>query len=236
MTDTLEPTELGAILGLFAHDLRNPLSALRSNLGFVASSDATLDDDAREALADSSVSCDTLLRIIDNLDVFARSLRGETLGRDGVSANNLLDEARAQHVDLAKSHAVTLVVEQVPPDKSPWLAVNAGAAATALSNLVRNAIQHAGGSGKVTVGLSADASKCVIRVEDSGLAIPEGGEEVALSLVGQLTAKRDGRSRYSYGLGLYAASRSAELAGGVLRVASSNGKNVFELELPVASE
>ena len=59
---------------------------------------------------------------------------------------------------------------------------------------------------------------------------------MALSLVGQLTAKRDGCSRYSYGLGLYAASRSAELAGGVLRVASSNGKNVFELELPVASE
>ena len=37
MPDLLDPVTFGELLGLLAHDLRNPLSALHSNLGFLTS-------------------------------------------------------------------------------------------------------------------------------------------------------------------------------------------------------
>jgi signal transduction histidine kinase len=113
------------------------------------------------------------------------------------------------------------------------LDVNAGAAATALSNLLRNAIQHAGSSGSVRASLAVAGDQCVISVHDSGASIPPESVAMALSLAGQLRAKRDSRSRYSYGLGLYSARRAAELAGGSLLVGTAESGSVLELVLPV---
>ncbi len=231
--DAPKPADMGAVLGLFAHDLRNPLSALRSNLGFVVSSGGELDPDVREALEDSSVSCESLLRIIDNVEVLARDLRDEELAKDGVSAATLLDEALARHQTLAASHSVNLAVDPGPRDKSPWLAVNAGAAATALSNLLCNAIQHTGSGGSVRAELVVNGDQCIIRVQDGGAALQPEDAAIALSLLGQLSAKREGRARYSYGLGLYSARRAAELAGGLIRLGTAETGNVFELVLPV---
>src|SRR5690606_2579663 len=65
----LDPRIVGPLLVLVAHDLRNPLSALHSNVGFLESATEPEDQDIREALSDITVSCSSLNQIIDNLEL-----------------------------------------------------------------------------------------------------------------------------------------------------------------------
>ena len=52
MKEELSSELISSLLGLFAHDLRNPLSALHSNVSFLGSVLGTGDNDAREGLED----------------------------------------------------------------------------------------------------------------------------------------------------------------------------------------
>jgi signal transduction histidine kinase len=76
MKEELSSELVSALLGLFAHDLRNPLSALHSNVSFLSSVVATTDTEAHEALEDVAASSDALGHITDNLELFALALDG----------------------------------------------------------------------------------------------------------------------------------------------------------------
>ena len=62
MKEELSSELVSALLGLFAHDLRNPLSALHSNVSFLASVVNAGDTEAHEALEDVAASSDALAR------------------------------------------------------------------------------------------------------------------------------------------------------------------------------
>src|SRR5688572_5707328 len=64
----LDWRNLGALLGLIVHDLRNPLSALHSNAGFLDILLRGADAETREVLLDFGVSCTSLGHIIENLE------------------------------------------------------------------------------------------------------------------------------------------------------------------------
>src|SRR5215470_9401055 len=76
MNDELSPELVSALLGLFAHDLRNPLSALHSNVSFLGSVVGQAEAEAHEALEDVAASSDALGHITDNLELFALALDG----------------------------------------------------------------------------------------------------------------------------------------------------------------
>ena len=67
-----EPGVLGDILGLLAHDVRNPLAALSSNVGFLGMISDDLTEDAREAIEDIQLSMEVLGRIADTMEVLSR--------------------------------------------------------------------------------------------------------------------------------------------------------------------
>src|ERR1041384_2124823 len=76
MKEELDAELVSALLGLFAHDLRNPLSALHSNVSFLGSVVTAGDSEAHEALEDVAASSDALGHITDNLELFALALDG----------------------------------------------------------------------------------------------------------------------------------------------------------------
>ncbi|MBM4364480.1 MAG: HAMP domain-containing histidine kinase, partial [Deltaproteobacteria bacterium] len=106
---------MGELLALVAHDLRNPLSALHSNLGFLRSVLDDADPDAREAIDDGLVSCDGLAQIIDNLDLLAGALREPGRVPEAgsfVDVGALLDEVVHVTRAMAGSHGVELRAER----------------------------------------------------------------------------------------------------------------------------
>jgi signal transduction histidine kinase len=217
MKEELSPELVSALLGLFAHDLRNPLSALHSNVSFLGSVLGTSDNDAREALDDVAASSDALGHITDNLELFALALEGAK-PRDAheFPLRELLREAAQKSRRFAESYRVVLEVDAESAGEMRGSA-NRDMLLRALSNLVRNAIQHAGESGKVTVRAHRDGPELVVSVSDSGTPLSSEVKQSAFTPEGQLSTKNVAGGRYSRGLGLYAARIATQIAGASVR-------------------
>lgn len=217
MKEELSPELVSALLGLFAHDLRNPLSALHSNVSFLGSVLGTADTDAREALEDVAASSDALGHITDNLELFALALEGAK-PRDAheFPLRELLREAAQKSRRFAESYRVSLDVD-VDSAAELRAVANRDMLLRALSNLVRNAIQHAGESGKVTVHARGKGSEVIVSVFDSGTPLSAEVRTTAFTPEGQLSTKNVSGGRYSRGLGLYAARIATSIAGAVVR-------------------
>src|SRR5690606_16015673 len=134
---------LGRLLALLAHDLRNPLSALHSNLGFLATVLGDPDPDVADAISDGLVSCEGLSHIIDNMDLLGHSLRGrEPAATRRIRLASFVEEVVGACRTLAESHGLRIEIlnELAQPDVE--VMANRELLARALSNLVRNSIQH----------------------------------------------------------------------------------------------
>lgn len=230
MKEDLSSELVSALLGLFAHDLRNPLSALHSNVSFLGSVVGSGDTEAHEALEDVAASSDALGHITDNLELFALALDGAKLREaHEFPLREVLRESAQKSRRFAESYRVNLHVDSESAGDMRALA-NRDMLMRALCNLIRNSIQHAGESGKVSVHALRDGAKLVVAVTDSGVALaPEVGEQ-AFTAEGQLSTKNVSGGRYSRGLGLYAARIAASI-GGVTVQRSNEPDGRFELRL-----
>src|SRR6478752_216978 len=185
MNEELSPELVSALLGLFAHDLRNPLSALHSNVSFLGSVVGAEDTEAHEALEDVAASSDALGHITDNLELFALALDG---AKPREMHEFLLREAAQKSRRFAESYRVTLEVDADSAAELRGLA-NRDMLLRALSNLIRNAIQHAGETGKVSVRAARGSAGLVVGVSDSGSPLAKEMGEAAFTAEGQLSTK-----------------------------------------------
>jgi NtrC-family two-component system sensor histidine kinase KinB len=217
MKEELSSELVSALLGLFAHDLRNPLSALHSNVSFLGSVVSAADTEAHEALEDVAASSDALGHITDNLELFALALDGaKPREAHEFPLRELLREAAQKSRRFAESYRVNLDVD-VESASNLRGAANRDMLMRSLCNLIRNAVQHAGESGKVSVRAGRDGSELVVGVTDSGMPLAREMGEQAFTAEGQLSTKNVAGGRYSRGLGLYAARIAAQVAGAGVR-------------------
>ena len=233
MANELTLELVGELLSLLAHDLRNPLSALHSNVGFVGSLIDQSNTDAQEAIADALLSCDGLTHIIDNLEVLSQVMTGTD---DFTAAPFVLaavvNDTLKRNLPLAKSHEVALELEEASAHLQDRVIAHREMAGKAINALVRNSIQHAPPGSVVSVGVRVDPEFCHVQVEDDGTALAEQVIESAFTAAGQISTKGVRGGRYSRGLGLYTARVCAEAAGARVSVQkSAHGGNVFRLTL-----
>ena len=212
MPDSYDPKTISELLALFAHDLRNPLSALHSNLGFVASSIDAEQRDLHEALRDALISCEGLAHLIDNLEVFGRGITESSAAPRPTALGPLLTEQLGKCRSMADSHGVALMLVAPPPSGVRVLA-NPELLACCLSNLIRNSIQHASGNEPVRISVYVEAATCRVLVEDDGTPVPQAARETVFTATGQLQAKNSPGIRYARGLGLLCARLAADAAG-----------------------
>lgn len=233
MTRSDDPLLLSQLLSLVAHDLRNPLSALHSNAGYLQAVAGTGSDDVREALDDVVSSCSSLGYIIDNLELLGIALEdAPPLEPAPLSLTDVTAEAVQQCLPLSLSYRVELKVEQEPGADASFVLANRDMLRRALANLVRNSIQH----GARDVDVTIHVGRGVVRVEDGGPELAPELAERAFTAAGQLECKSHPAGRYSRGLGLFAAAVAAKAAGATLKVVPPRAQrgNAFELRVPLA--
>ena len=231
MNEKLEPKVLGGLLGLIAHDLRNPLSALHSNVGFIGSMLPTDSEDAREALSDALVSCEGLVAIIDNVELLSQSLSGvKERATESFSAAAVVAEVVSALTPIANSHEVKLELEAGASDTILQIVAHRDMYRRALSNLVRNGIQYST-TGPVVVGVCDAGDRVAVIVSDHGPRLAIELEHEAFSAAGQLQTKGKASGRYGRGLGLFCASYAARVAGAAVElIEPPEGKtNAFAL-------
>lgn len=236
MEDPLEPHVIGELLGLIAHDLRNPLSALHSNISFLGSVLDDADDDSREALADAVVSCDGLSWIIDNLDLLSYVLRGRPpMASARLPIAPLVGEVVARIGGAACSHGIEVVVDPALATLQTHVRAHREMLSRALGNLLLNAIQHGRGDSPIRISAREEDGHCYVRIVDAGVPLAEELRGDGFSAAGQLASKGMGGGRYSRGIGLYSAKVAAIAAGADVAWAEPDaGGNAFELRAVVA--
>jgi signal transduction histidine kinase len=232
-----DPGALGSLLALIAHDLRNPLSALNSNVGFLESTPDLPDSETKEALADVSASCSSMKHIIDNLELLGLSVQETSikLERSPIVLWELVHEVLEELKPIAASYGARTEFKSAR-SSVPRVVVHREMMSRALGNLVFNSIQNGGTSAPILITVAAEGDQGVVRIVDRGPIVAEALRRTAFTAEGQLTCKGDPRGRYSRGLGLFAASVAAKLAGAEARSASPIAEsNVFELGARLAS-
>lgn len=228
----LDGAVLGALLGLFAHDLRNPLSALHSNVGFIGSIVDQDDQDAAEALSDALVSCDGLAAIIENLEQLAQYLAGaRTRPVEQVNLVALVDDIIGRNQALAHSHGAQLEVDRASLQRAGIVRSSREMLGRCIANLVRNGIQHGGSLAPIVVSADSDAEFVTLYVRDQGPSVLPELADAVFTAPGQLKSKSRSGGRYSRGLGLFCAASAASLASVALSAAPHGAGSEFRLRM-----
>ncbi len=213
MEERLDSALMARLLGLLAHDLRNPLSALQSNVNFIGGAAFGADPEIREAVADAVVSCEALGHVIENMEILGQGLtRAPVRLLEPVALLPIVEEGVATHRELASSHGARLELAPSRLDHSLQVMTHRDLLSRALGNLIRNAIQYAS-SGTVTVTIEREVRHARVIVADPGPRLDPALAEVAFQVQGQLEVKSNARGRYGRGLGLYCARTAATMAG-----------------------
>jgi PAS domain S-box-containing protein len=215
-------------IGVLAHDLRTPLSAISMGANALMLRDDMPEVGVRGAqrILRSAQRMNSLIaQVLDFTRV--RSGTGLELVRGPLDlahlSANLLEEFQAAHPD--RSFDLRLQGDL----RGTWDGDRLG---QVLSNLVSNAVHHGAVESPVVVSLEGRAESVLLEVENQGDAIPK-------ELLGTLFEPfRRGRPLLSrgaadgLGLGLYIAERIVAAHRGKMRASSDERGTVFRVELP----
>jgi two-component system, NtrC family, sensor histidine kinase HydH len=205
---------LGQMAGVMAHELRNPLTSLKGHAQLLAE---MVQGRPRE-LAKAEVvvrEAERLQRLTEDLLAF---IRDGSIAPEEVPTSELFEHALR---DVA-SQRVDLDLTDAPPS----LHVDKVRISSAISNLVRNALQATTSNERVHVRVAQDNRDVVVEVRDHGPGIAPGDEERIFEPF--FTTQIHGT-----GLGLAVARRAVEGHGGSLHaVSSATGGAVFQIRLP----
>jgi K+-sensing histidine kinase KdpD len=227
-----EPPEvLGDVLGMLAHDVRNPLAALSSNVGYLTMVGESLSTDVKETIADLQLSIEVLGRMADAIEVLSGELLAISSGQAvPVSAVGVVHAIWPAVERAGVSHNVRTGHKVSTDARGKAVEVHLR---RALAALLHNAVACSPPGGTVLLTCEPAGSELVYRVDDSGHRLEREFRDVAFWASGQMVTKGKVEGRYSRGLGLYIAGRSARLAGVTLRVADVPVGNRFELVVPL---
>ena len=214
------------LLADVSHELRNPLAVIQGELEAIQDG-LHAPDEARIA---------TLLGEVEVLSRLVDDLRTVTLAEAGTLALHpeptdlvvLIEDVAGSYAGLAAADGVELTTEV--DDDFPLLEVDPLRLREVLTNLVSNAVRHAGSPGSVELGAAAVDGWVELRVVDSGAGIdPE-----VLPRVFERFAKDPASP--GFGLGLAIARGLVEAHGGTLVAASEVGEGAtMTVRIPLAT-
>lgn len=222
--------ELRLLTDSLAHDLRSPVSRLRSAAH--AAAQAPTQAEQEELLGSVIRQADSLMRILTTVLEISRS--EARTGRKQFAwfdVGELAAELAEMYDPLADERGAILVY-----DRPAWpvpLFGHRQLLAQAISNLIENAIRYGAAGGEILVRVEPSERTIRIEVADRGPGIPPERREEARRRFGRLDTSR---SDEGAGLGLALAESIAHLHGGQLQLEDNRPGLLTVLSLPVHGE
>jgi signal transduction histidine kinase len=219
-----------AFLAGVAHDLRNPLSAIRM---------ATQAPSARKATDEPRLQAmlDLVQRQVDRLERIA----GDFLDAARIEAGQLeltmddrdLRDVGRSAVELYASSSAAHRIRLQLPDAPVLVRCDSARLDQVVNNLVSNAIKYSPDGGRIEITLERLGDEAILSVTDEGIGVTR---EDLLHIFEPF--RRGARLKNvvpGLGLGLAMARRIVERHGGRIEVASTPGRgSTFRVMLPVA--
>ncbi|MGI5451858.1 sensor histidine kinase [Streptomyces sp. CA-249302] len=220
-----------AMVSDVAHELRTPLSTIRSWLeaaqdGLAASDEAFVASLLEEALL--------LQHIVDDLQHLAQADAGRLrLHPEPLRLRELLDHVTAAHRGGAETAGVTLTTRI---EDTPVLHADPARLRQTIGNLLSNAIRHTPPGGTVTLRSRSVGDEIVIEVADTGSGIAAADLPRVFDRFWRADKSRS-RQTGGSGLGLAIVRQLTEAHDGTVAVTSTpNTETIFTLRLPRTSD
>ena len=212
-----------------AHELRTPLSVLRTGLEVALARDRTPDEN-RAALGAAHREALSLCRIADELLMLSR-LNGEVMvDRQRINLRALLSEIAATVGPLAQAREIKLTVDA---HEDVFVNGNTGHLRRLIINLLDNALKFTPAGGSIDVGLKSDANRAILRVADTG----EGIHPAELPHIFDRFFRGAGSQGEGSGLGLSLCREIARAHGGEIAAANlPSGGSAFVVTLALYHE
>lgn len=165
---------LGKLAASLAHEIRNPLSAIKLNLEFVRMSD--INDEVRESIISSIEAATRIQTLIETTLDFSRSSMNDCVAQ---SLNDVVSQALDIMITRAKVLNIN-IIEQLDPNL-PSVYFNKNKILQVVLNLLTNAFEAVEKNGNVFVktyrSKTNQGAFTVLEIEDTGKGISDENKE-----------------------------------------------------------
>jgi two-component system OmpR family sensor kinase len=213
-----------------SHELRTPLAAIRGYAELSRRSRSPVPDEVAHVLRRVESEAQRMTTLVEDLLLLARLDAGRPLAQDPVDLTMLVVDAVGDAHAAGPRHDWQLDL----PDEPVVVTGDGARLHQVLANLLANARTHTPEGTTVTVGVSAQGDRAVLRVADHGPGIPEA----LLPHIFERFARGDSsrsRAAGSTGLGLSIVHAVVTAHRGTVSVDSSPAGTTFEVRLPTVA-
>ena len=207
------------------HELRTPLAGMRANLDALVRNPGLPAEQRATLLGATTAELERAVHVLEGLQALARGEASESLAREDVELDDVIDAA--VYAARRRHPAVRYTLDE------PFAAASVRGWADGLRLLVDNLLDNAAlhGGGDVHVGLARNNGHVVLRVEDDGPGVgPADRARVLEPFVRAAPAGAPGT-----GLGLTIVVQQAALHGGAVALGESRlGGLAVEARLSVS--
>ena len=219
------------VLGVVAHDLRNPLATIALHAAALEPAEAQperRDPRHSEAIKRAARHMNRLIQ--DLLDVVVLEAGRLSVQRAPLAPQELIEEAADMQQALAAASSIDLRVD-VPPDLPPILG-DRDRLLQVFENLIGNALKFTESGGQVTVGAAQEQSAAIFWVTDTGRGLSSQELARVFDPFWQASARS---GRLGAGLGLPITKGIVEAHGGRIWAESTPGRGAtFFFSIPLA--
>ncbi len=214
-----------------SHELKTPLTSMKVLADSINGQEDVPLELYKEFMGDIGNEIDRETKIInDLLSLVKMSRSAADLNISSVNVNELLELILKRLRPIAQKKNVELVLESFRPVSAE---VDEVKLTLAITNLVENGIKYNKPDGWVHVTLNADHQYFYIKVEDSGIGIPEDSLEHIYERFYRVD-KSHSREIGGTGLGLAISRNAILMHRGAIKVFSTEGEGtIFNVRIPL---
>lgn len=221
-------------IGNVAHELRTPLSTVKTNTE-VALFDDTMKDELRDTLMSNIEELDRISNIINNLLSLSASVRPERIEFKSVDLGTIVESVVEKLRSLASRKQLEVTV-RMSERRAVW--GNGSALEQIVSNILKNAIRFTPHRGRIAITIqSLGSSEIELSIQDSGSGIPRKDLFHVFEPFYRADSSRTRARGEGSGLGLTIVSELVKLHNGKITVRSAEGRGTSVLVLlPAAAD
>lgn len=222
------------MLANISHDLRAPLTAIRSSIDLINSMETISKEDIESTLGLIDRRVSTLESMVQDMYyLFCVEDEGRKLDLKDVDAGSFLEDYffDATVDSRYDNHDMHL---EVPMDLKCTIRIDVQKTIRVLDNLFTNAAKYSGDGSEIVLGAAIDGDKLMISVRDNGVGIDADALEHIFERTYTVSRSRTPGVESGSGLGLAIVKAVVEREGGSIKCVSFPGEGTsFIIKLPI---
>lgn len=214
-----------------SHELKTPLASMKVLSDSLLSQEGMPEELYREFLVDITNEIERMTNIINDLLMMVKLDKNSAqMQISNISINDLIEQLLKRLRPIAAERNIELVYESYRPIMAD---VDEVKLSIALNNLIENAIKYNYDDGWVRVTLNADHKFFYIKIEDSGVGIPEDVQDKIFERFFRVDTARS-RDTGGTGLGLSLTRNTILLHRGSIKLFSKEKEgSTFTVRIPL---